>query len=111
MRVIMKVLDVDIASIKGGKEKLGKITLKSSGSEAITVMMFNRDIEEGKHVQFMDLEGKEVVTDIEVDIREGNLSYRLGFGAQIAPYAAFVKNAADRINKAVTASAPVSKVS
>lgn len=106
MRVIMKVLDVDITAIKNGKEKLGKITLKSSGSEAITVMMFNRDIEDGKHQQFIDLEGQQVVTDIEVDVREGNISYRLGFGAQIAPYGAFVKNAADRLTNKPTGSKP-----
>lgn len=110
MRVIMKVLDeVDLASIKGGKEKLGKITMKSPGSDAITVMIFNRDIEEGKHEIFNSYEGKRIITDIECDVRDGQVSYRLAFNAQIVPYDAYVKNAADRMVAKPAVPAPAAK--
>jgi hypothetical protein len=96
MKVIAKVLDVEVKSIKNNTQQLAQVTLKSSGTEAFTAVMFNRDVEDGKARQLEGLLGREIVTDLELDVREGSIDYRFGFGAQFIPLDFFARNFVDR---------------
>lgn len=107
MRTIVKVLDVEIQGTQKGD--MAAITVKSPGArEAVTLRMFPKDVQEGKHQVFQANVGKTVVTDIESELYNGSLQYRLSFGFVAVTYSNFLKSELARMQPAP---APAAKAS
>lgn len=91
MRTIVKVLDVEVQPTQKGD--MAAITVKSPGArEAVTLRMFPKDVEEGKHKSFQANVGQLMVTDIESELYNGNLQYRFSFGFISVGYANYLKS-------------------
>lgn len=102
MRSVFKILDCEINNTPKGD--ICNIVLKSPGSSrnegAITVTMFSKDVQEGKHQVFQHNIGNTVVTDIETEIYNGNLQYRLPFNAICIPHESYIRQEAAKLKSA-----------
>lgn len=99
MRTIVKILDVELQGTKKGD--MAVITVKSPGArEALTLRMFPGDVEENKHQPFVTNVGREMVTDIDAEIYNGQLQHRFSFGFIAVPFESFIQHQASKLKPA-----------
>lgn len=100
MRAVFKVLDVEM-SINQKDEEVASIVLKSPGSSrnegAITVQMFAKDVKDNKHMSFQTNIGREVVADVESDLFNEKLQYRLPFNGICISLEAYVRREVEKL--------------
>jgi len=96
MKVITKVLDIEMQPSQNGD--MAVITLKSPGDrEAMTVRMFPKDVEDGKHHVFETHQGRQVVVDLDVDEYKGKIQHRLGYNFQCTSFEGYIRNEHEKL--------------
>jgi hypothetical protein len=81
MKVIAKVIDVEsVRKSPKGKQMCG-VSLKS-GDTLFSVTVFENSIKDGTLDKIRAVQGKEIETDINIDMYNGRVSYMLGYGAE-----------------------------
>ena len=80
MIVKAKLLDVEMRSYnKDGQSKQVADLVFKSGSDTMTVTMFDGDISRSKHTVYEQNVGKYMIVEIRCDVFRGNIQYQLGF--------------------------------